>query len=204
MIMKMSQILCWPAVLLLLALVSGCGQTEPGASLKLGRLGSLPAGAAGRASFSRLDLEKYAARYASTLAECRRIGQIEIPRIGLLFWIAQGTSKQSMTVGAGHIDGTPLPGAGGNFAVAGDRVLYGAPFLKLDQLRAGDKVILRMPYADLTYQVDDVTKVSPDDVSVLNPRGYDSITLSTCDPVWQVDQRIIVSGKLINIEVKPW
>ncbi|MCL6105923.1 MAG: class E sortase [Actinobacteria bacterium] len=134
----------------------------------------------------------------------RQIGEIDSPRIGLLFWISQGTSKQSMTAGAGHIDGTPLPGAGGSFAIAGDRVLYGAPFLKLDQVRAGDKVILRMPYAGLTYQVSGVTKVPPDDVSVLDLRGDDSITLSTCDPVWRVDQRIIVSGRLINLEVKPW
>ena len=134
----------------------------------------------------------------------RQIGKIETPRIGLLSWISQGTSKQSMTAGAGHIDGTPLPGAGDNFAIAGDRGLYGAPFLKLDQVRAGDKVILLMPRADLTYQVSGVTKVPPDDVCALVPSGDDSITLSTCDPVWQIDQRIIVSGRLINLEVKPW
>ena len=59
-----------------------------------------------------------------------------------------------------------------------------------------------MPYGLFTYEVESKTNVADNEVSVLKPKGYDSVTLSTCDPPWQLDTRMIVSAKLVGTEPK--
>jgi len=127
------------------------------------------------------------------------VGEISIPRIGVELMVVEGSDKEALAKGPGHIEETSLPGAGGNFAVAGDRVLYGAPFLNLDEVEPGDEVSVHMPYATFVYRVNDKFIVTPDDVSVLQPVGYETITLLTCDPPWDIKQRIIVRGELVDV-----
>lgn len=196
---------CLSVVVLLLA-VTGCGGEEnaAGAALPLNQLARPPADLSGTAGLTLVNMKKTAARFSAQLADQHPFGQVEIPRIGVREWMVQGTTKESMTLGTGHIEETPLPGMGGNFGLAGDRVLYTAPFLRLDQLQKGDDVLIHMPYGDLTYRVEGITDVQPTEVSVLNPKGYDSITLSTCNPTWQVDTRMIISARLVDAESKPW
>ncbi len=63
------------------------------------------------------------------------------------FTIVEGTEpRRQLEKGPGHYRGTALPGQVGNFAVAGHRVGKGEPFLNLDQLRAGDAVIVETKY----------------------------------------------------------
>ncbi len=47
-----------------------------------------------------------------------------------------------------------------------------------------------------TYKAEVKTNVDPSEVSVLKPRGYDSVTLSTCDPPWGLSTRIIIFARL--------
>jgi sortase A len=145
-------------------------------------------------------IQRPAARFQAGLAEGQRMGTFEIPRIGIKEWIVQGTEKDDLELGAGHIIQTSIPGMGGNFAIAGDRVLYSAPLLRADQLQEGDEIMVQMPYADFDYVINSITVVTPDDVSVIRPKGYDSITFSTCDPPWGVNTRIIISAKLARSE----
>ena len=49
------------------------------------------------------------------------LGRIDIPRLGLSVAVLEGTSSQVLRLGAGHIEGTPLPGQPGNSGVAGHR-----------------------------------------------------------------------------------
>jgi len=49
------------------------------------------------------------------------LGRLEIPRINLSLVILQGTSAQTLLLGAGHITGTALPGEPGNVGIAGHR-----------------------------------------------------------------------------------
>lgn len=149
-------------------------------------------------SVSQLVVTFSAKKYQATLQMKQRIGSIEIPRIGIREWVIQGASTEELKLGAGHMEETSIPGLGGNFAVAGDRVLYSAPFLRLEQLVAGDELIVHMPYGDFVYQVEIRTNVAPNDISVISPRGYDSVTLSTCDPVWDLQTRIIIFARLVD------
>ena len=128
------------------------------------------------------------------------VGEIDIPSIGSRWMIVEGADGEALKKGPGHIRETTLPGAGGNFAVAGDRVLYGAPFLHLDDVAVGDTVTVKTPYATFTYRVTESFIVTPDDTSVLEPVGYEAITLLTCDPLWDVKRRIIIRGELEDVQ----
>jgi sortase A len=136
---------------------------------------------------------------AARLNHLDPVGEISIPRIGVQWMIVQGADKEALKKGPGHLEETPLPGAGGNFAVAGDRVLYGAPFLNLDEINPGDEIRVKMAYATFVYRVRERFIVTPDDVSVLQPVGYEAITLLTCDPPWDIKQRIVVRGEIADV-----
>lgn len=127
------------------------------------------------------------------------VGEISIPSIDVKWMIVEGSDDAALAKGPGHIIETRLPGAGGNYAVAGDRVLYGAPFLDLDEVRVGDRITVRMPYATFVYRVTDSFIVTPDDVSVLQSAGDEVITLLTCDPPWDIKQRIVIRGLLDEV-----
>lgn len=127
------------------------------------------------------------------------VGEVSVEGVISPWMVVEGSDDNALTYGPGHIEETQLPGMGGNFAVAGDRVLYGAPFLHLDDVAVGDKITVKMPYATFVYDVRETFIVTPDDTSVLQPVGYEAITLLTCDPPWDIKQRIVVRGELREI-----
>lgn len=47
------------------------------------------------------------------------LGLLDIPRLGISVAVLQGTSSRMLRLGAGHIEGTPLPGETGNSGIAG-------------------------------------------------------------------------------------
>jgi sortase A len=136
---------------------------------------------------------------ASSIDYLDPVGEISIPGIDCRWMIVEGSDDAALTKGPGHIEETQFPGMGGNFVVAGDRVLYGAPFLHLDEVAAGDRITVKMPYATFVYKVRESFIVTPDDVSVLQPPGYEAITLLTCDPPWDIKQRIVIRGELEEV-----
>ena len=75
-------------------------------------------------------LRELAKSFQKQLRSEQTIARLEIPRIGINAVVVEGTTDGSLRKGIGHMEGTPLPGMGENFSLAGDRVLYGAPFLK--------------------------------------------------------------------------
>lgn len=103
--------------------------------------------------------------------------------------------------GPGHYPSTGSPGEEGNFAVAGHRTTYGAPFLHLDQLRAGDEI--RVTDRDgrrHTYEVADTRVVGPNDRWVLDPdplgTGEPMLTLTTCHPRFSAAKRLVVFAEM--------
>jgi sortase A len=86
------------------------------------------------------------------------IGVLYIPRLGrdYHFTIVQGSTVPNdaeLEKGPAHYKDTALPGAIGNFAVAGHRVGKGEPFLNLDKLRSGDAVIVETKSYWYVYRV---------------------------------------------------
>ncbi|MBE0428520.1 MAG: class E sortase [Thermoleophilia bacterium] len=143
-------------------------------------------------------LRAMATAFKAGLVNGQTIARIEIPRIGMTGIIVEGTDDNSLSKGIGHLEETPLPGMQGNFSIAGDRVLYGAPFLKLNELEAGDEIIVQTTYGLFTYSVYDKKIVTPEDVSVVRSTGEEIITLITCDPPWSTSRRLIVHGAVTS------
>ena len=117
-------------------------------------------------------------------------------------YVVEGVTLGDLQRGPGHYPGTALPGDDGNFAVAGHRTTYGAPFFNLDQLRKGDEVIVTARDGSrYTYRVRQQEIVAPGDTWVIGPdpleRGKPTLTLTTCNPRFSNAQRLIVFAELV-------
>lgn len=137
------------------------------------------------------------------LGEGDAAGRIEIPKIGAEFVMVKGTSAASLRHGPGLFPDNPYPGARGTTAVAGHRTTYGAPFRKVDQLKKGDRIDMRMPYGTFHYEVERTRIVKPSEVWVLNRVSYDRLVLSACHPLYSAAERIIVFARLVKTELTP-
>jgi sortase A len=116
-------------------------------------------------------------------------------------YVISGVSLSDLQAGPGHYPGTALPGEDGNFAVAGHRTTYGAPFFNLDQLRRDDEIVVTAPDGEeYTYIVRRQQIVAPAETWVIAPdpleRGRPVLTLTTCHPRFSNAQRLIVFAEL--------
>jgi sortase A len=125
--------------------------------------------------------------------------RIKIPALGLDTVVVEGTTPSALRAGAGHYPQTPLPCEGGNVSIAGHRTTYGRPFGNVDQLKPGDTIELTTPIGGCVYQVaKDPFVVSPTDMSVLDPTGERSLTLTTCHPKGSAAQRLIIRATWVK------
>ena len=130
------------------------------------------------------------------------MGYVEIPCINVLLPIYHGTDEEILQVALGHIEGTSLPvgGSSTHSVISGHRGLPSAKlFTDLDQLKEGDIFILHVLNETLTYEVDQIHIVEPDDVSLLEiEEGKDLCTLMTCTPYGMNSHRLLVRGHRIE------
>ena len=135
----------------------------------------------------------------ATLVVPRWAGEPERP-------ISQGVDRATVLdpLGLGHYPGTAMPGAVGNFAVAGHRTTYGKPLNRIQELTAGDPLVVRTADAWYVYRVTSSRIVTPADVEVIAPNPADpvaaaterTITLTTCHPMFSARERYVVHGVL--------
>lgn len=133
------------------------------------------------------------------------MGYVEIPSIDVALPIYHGTDEAVLQVAVGHIEGSSLPvgGPGTHTVLSGHRGLPSATlFTDLDQLDMGDVFLLHVLGETLTYQVDQIRIVEPDDVSLLAlEEGEDLCTLVTCTPYGVNSHRLLVRGyRVENLE----
>ncbi len=133
------------------------------------------------------------------------MGYIEIPSIKCTLPIYHGTSNVVLQTAIGHLEWTSLPvgGEGTHSVVSGHRGLPSAKlFTNLDKLQEGDIFIIRVLNEVITYEVDQITVIKPDEIEVLKiEEGMDYCTLFTCTPYAINTHRLCVRGHRIeNIE----
>ena len=133
------------------------------------------------------------------------MGYIEIPEIKVSLPIYHGVDEGILQIAIGHITGTSLPvgGEGTHCVVSGHRGLPSAKlFTDLDKLVEGDIFIMRVLDETLTYEVDQILIVEPEDTSALEmEEGKDLCTLVTCTPYGVNSHRMLVRGHRIeNLE----
>ncbi len=117
---------------------------------------------------------------------------IRIPKVGIDHAVVQGVSLADLRRGPGHYPSTPLPGETGNAGIAGHRTTYGAPFNRLDELTAGDEVLVTTLRGSYRYLVKELKVVKPSQVEVLDPTPEPTLTLTTCNPKYSAKERLIV------------
>jgi sortase A len=127
------------------------------------------------------------------------LGRIVIPRLGLRTVVVEGTSGDDLARGPGHYPTTTLPGLGGTVAVAGHRTTYLQPFRHIDELRAGDRINLTMPYGTFRYVVYARAIVDDHDWSIVRRRSFEQIVLTACHPLYSASQRIVVYARLRSV-----
>jgi sortase A len=124
------------------------------------------------------------------------LARIEIPKIGVDKIVVAGVALSDLRKGPGHYPNTALPGQIGNAAIAGHRTTYGAPFFRVDELTAGDEIIVTTVQGTFRYLVTETKIVKPTDFTVLDPTPDATLTLTSCNPRYSSRQRIVVRAKL--------
>ena len=143
-----------------------------------------------------------------TVTENDMIGYLKIDRIGVELPIYHGTSDSVLNKGVGHLEGSSLPVGGENThcVMSAHRGLPSSKlFTDLDRLERGDTFQIVVLNQVLTYQVDMIKVIEPNDVSDLQIiEGGDYCTLFTCTPYGINTHRLLVRGvRIETIKVKP-
>ena len=136
------------------------------------------------------------------------IGYLKIERIGVELPIYHGTSDDVLNKGVGHLEGSSLPVGGENThsIMSAHRGLPSSKlFTELDRLEKGDTFQIVVLDQVLTYQVDSIKTIEPNDVSDLEIiEGGDYCTLFTCTPYGINTHRLLVRGvRIETIKEKP-
>jgi sortase A len=148
---------------------------------------------------TRRQIAILARRFAAQTKTGEAIGRIIAPAMdGLNMVVVQGTDTASLEKGPGHYPETPYPGEGGTVGIAGHRTTYLAPFRHIDSMKPGDRIVLRMPYANFFYRVQKTAIVVPTDVGVVRYVGYERLVLSACNPLYSAEQRYIVFARMVR------
>ncbi len=132
------------------------------------------------------------------------LGYIEIPVLDVSMPIYHGVAESVLQIAIGHIDWTSLPVGGANThsVLSGHRGLPSAKlFTDLDKMDIGDTFLIRVLDEILTYEVDQILIVEPQDVQSLGiEEGRDLCTLVTCTPYGINSHRLLVRGHRIETQ----
>ncbi|MEF2966092.1 class D sortase [Paenibacillus sp. M1] len=127
------------------------------------------------------------------------IAIIIIPKIDVELPILEGATKSNMKYAAAHLKETAALGEEGNAAIAAHRAhTKGRLFNRLNEVEAGDEIIIEARGSRYVYVVDKISIVEPTDISVLDSEDQSKkvLTLITCDPLINPTHRLIVRGKM--------
>jgi sortase A len=133
------------------------------------------------------------------------MGSLYIPSIRVNLPVFHSSDDSVLSSGLGHIEGTSLPvgGKGTHCVISGHRGLPSAKLLTdLDKVQVGDYLILTVLDETLTYEVDNISIVLPDEINALEiDPDQDYLTLVTCTPYGVNTHRLLVRGhRVSNLE----
>ena len=123
--------------------------------------------------------------------------ELQIPVIGYSAMVHQGVGPNVLAHGPGHYPTTPWPGHQGNVGIAAHNVYW----LSFNRLKIGDRVQVRTQHGLYLYEITGSKVVDPNDRTVLAPTSGDSLTLTTCYPLWAgafATQRLIFRARALG------
>lgn len=154
--------------------------------------------------FDEAMYEKIGAHYKETFNTDERglIGYIEVPKINVYMPIYHGTSKETLELGAGHLENTSLPigGRSTHSVISAHSNFPGETFFNyLTDVEEGDEFYIHVLNKTLKYKVDRIKVVLPSDTSDLYvENGKDYVTLLTCTPFAVNTHRLLVRGERVE------
>ena len=152
--------------------------------------------------FVMAEAQKKAYAALLNIADNGVMGYIEIPKVRCNLPIYHGTDEAVLQVAIGHVPGSSLPvgGESTHCVLSGHRGLPSAKlFTNLDELETGDVFMLRVLDETLTYEVDQIRTVLPNELGDLAiVEGEDYCTLVTCTPYGINSHRLLVRGHRVE------
>lgn len=113
-------------------------------------------------------------------------GYIKIKKMNIELPLYLGATFENMKKGAVIMGGTsvPLGIRNSNCVIAAHRGYKGTPYFReIEKLKTGDKIVVKNPWEKLSYIVETIKIINPDDSDKIRIReGKDMITLLTCHP----------------------
>lgn len=122
--------------------------------------------------------------------------RIQVPRIRVDAPVVQGDGWEQLKKGVAQHLGTVNPGQNGNLVLSAHNDIFGEIFRDLDQLQAGDEIVVYTNQRAYTYLVMDTQIVEPTEVEVMAPSAQPTVTLISCYPYMKDTQRIAVMARL--------
>ena len=130
------------------------------------------------------------------------MGYVKIPCISVDLPIYHGTDEGILQIAAGHLKGTSFPVGGDSThsVISAHRGLPSAKlFTDLDKMEVGDTFTITILNREITYEVDDISIVLPDETDSLQIEDKkDYCTLMTCTPYGINTHRLLVRGHCIG------
>lgn len=177
---------------------------------------SAPAGAAAPAAPAVPGSPSAPAAAPPEYAAGEGVGFLYVPALGKgnQVLIRMGTGTDVLNEGVAGVYEEPYRAAmpwdeTGNFALAAHRDGHGAKFHDLDQLKAGDPIVVETRDSWYVYRVDStLPQTSKYDTGIIAPVPEGSsyqgpgryITLTTCTPVYTSRYRMAVWGSLVRVD----
>lgn len=113
-------------------------------------------------------------------------GYLKIKKMDVKLPLYLGATLKNMRRGAAIMGGTSLPigTKSSNCVIAAHRGYEGIPYFReIERLKVGDQVIIKNPWEKLSYKVDLIKIIRPDDSDQIRiQKGKDMVTLLTCHP----------------------
>ncbi len=130
------------------------------------------------------------------------MGYVQISAIGVNLPVYHSVDEAVLQIAVGHIPGSSLPVGGerSHSVLSGHRGLPSAKlFSDLDQMQEGDVFTLNVMDQTITYMVDQIRIVLPEETDDLAIQaGKDYCTLVTCTPYGINPHRMLVRGRRIE------
>jgi sortase A len=162
-------------------------------------------------------------RLRRSLNEGAAVGRLRIDRIGLDKIVVKDATPAALDKGPGFYRETGFSGTGLPVAIAGHRTTHGAPFLKIDKLQPGDRIVVDVPYARFNYIVTRTEIITPTNWSIIDVGAYarsaadrermrrtgrcpggscEHLVLTACHPKYSARQRIAVFARLAQVSLR--
>ena len=127
--------------------------------------------------------------------------RLVIPSLDQDVLVQSNVDTESLRSGPGLYEYSqlPAPDTNANVSIAGHRDIEGAEFYYIDRLTDGDLMYLVYQEKVYIYQYESTQIIQSDDWNPIACKDYPCLTLTSCDPIGTFINRIVVTGRLVDV-----